>query len=956
MVDRVSQHDVRGDEEDLEAALSSADTTSDTGSVAPSDGPIGEVVQDGSVSEGQQQALLHSGTAEYYDIEASDYVEQLVDGADLAAIEESFTGTRIARSDEADANGERFELRSSARPERIRETAGEEVASAETSRTDATGRDAARATAQQADLSGNDAPEAASFQPASDGARRGGGDQPGEYQAEPGTPIIDPVDVPVEAAPPVQDGSGEDPAETPAEEIPTTQPREVPQTRPDVPDLTVEARDTPVDREPDAPTVDPEPAPVDLPQNEPVGVGERADLEAPVRDKPETAPKEPADPDPVSPPEEVSRGPGDEGDGASEDPGSTEPPTESDPTDGPEAPVDAGPGPDPVVDEPISPEPPTGGSVETPSETEDPADEASPPQEERSEGSDGDIPQDNPADPGSEETDGPTEEESLTPAPTDPGPGGNPTEEEEENTSPAQPTAPPAEEPPAEEPQNEAPEGLALSGDVVAENAAGAVVGTVSGSDPDGDALSWSVDDARFEMVGDTLKLRDGAALDHEAEPSVTLELTASDGRGGVTTQSVEVSVADVNEAPEGLALSGDVVAENAAGAVVGTVSGSDPDGDALSWSVDDARFEMVGDTLKLRDGTALDHEAEPSVTLELTASDGRGGVTTQSVEVSVADEVTPPPDLDVAGMFQVRQIGVADTATDLVGVDWGSEPIGEQFVDRIDLSRESEGLVDLEAGDAFATLVTGRVDAEVGGTYDFRVPSSDTALLWIDGELVALDVQPGDLGLAEVSLHLDEGTHEIVIQHLDLVGDGALRLEWREPGESDFQLTSPSPDHVVTEGEDLGLSLGVETHGNTLEAVRLEDVPADWIVEDGTRTVSSNGGDLDLTGWDLSQISVSPALGDVGSTTLTVAARTVSPSGEPGESTMQIDIEVESQDGFSIEDVDLTDALATVGVDLDAPAVLDPVIPDADDAADDLGEDLGGIVDDPVPSLPLGL
>ncbi|MEN2981042.1 Ig-like domain-containing protein, partial [Tistrella sp. 25B02-3] len=71
------------------------------------------------------------------------------------------------------------------------------------------------------------------------------------------------------------------------------------------------------------------------------------------------------------------------------------------------------------------------------------------------------------------------------------------------------------------------------------------------------------------------------------------------------------ITVGDANEAPTAPVVTGTTVAENAAGAVIGTVTASDPDGDALSVTVDDARFEVVGGQLKLRDGISLDHEAE---------------------------------------------------------------------------------------------------------------------------------------------------------------------------------------------------------------------------------------------------------------------------------------------------------------------------------------------------------
>lgn len=82
-------------------------------------------------------------------------------------------------------------------------------------------------------------------------------------------------------------------------------------------------------------------------------------------------------------------------------------------------------------------------------------------------------------------------------------------------------------------PPNRAPSGITLDNAIVDENAAGAVVGNLAVTDPDaGDTHILTVDDARFEIAGGQLKLKDGQALDFETEPSVTVRVTAEDEGG----------------------------------------------------------------------------------------------------------------------------------------------------------------------------------------------------------------------------------------------------------------------------------------------------------------------------------------------------------------------------------------------------------------------------------------
>lgn len=189
---------------------------------------------------------------------------------------------------------------------------------------------------------------------------------------------------------------------------------------------------------------------------------------------------------------------------------------------------------------------------------------------------------------------------------------------------------------------NSAPTAIALSATVVSENAAGGLVGTLAATDPDtDDTHSWSVDDARFEVVGGSLKLKDGVSLDREAASSVVVNVTATDGGGLSRTEAFTITVTDVNETPTSILLSGSSVDEHSAGAVIGTFAASDPDaGDAHVFSVTDARFEVVGGMLKLRDGASLDFEATPSVSLQVTATDSGGLSLQQSVLVAVNDKI----------------------------------------------------------------------------------------------------------------------------------------------------------------------------------------------------------------------------------------------------------------------------------------------------------------------------
>lgn len=126
---------------------------------------------------------------------------------------------------------------------------------------------------------------------------------------------------------------------------------------------------------------------------------------------------------------------------------------------------------------------------------------------------------------------------------------------------------------------------------------------------------------------------------------AATLTVSADDGSGSVILGTVPINITAVNDAPTDISLSTSQVAENDSGAIIGDLTTTDPDiGDTHTYMVDDARFEIVGDQLKLKDGISLDYEAEPSVTLAIRSTDSDGAFFNKSFTITVTDIYEAPP------------------------------------------------------------------------------------------------------------------------------------------------------------------------------------------------------------------------------------------------------------------------------------------------------------------------
>lgn len=75
-------------------------------------------------------------------------------------------------------------------------------------------------------------------------------------------------------------------------------------------------------------------------------------------------------------------------------------------------------------------------------------------------------------------------------------------------------------------------------------------MGVLSGTDPDGDSLAFTLLSHQnlFEIAGTTLRLKPGATLDHETAPSLTLRIEADDGYGESHVRDLTVTVTNTLE------------------------------------------------------------------------------------------------------------------------------------------------------------------------------------------------------------------------------------------------------------------------------------------------------------------------------------------------------------------------------------------------------------------------
>jgi serralysin len=156
--------------------------------------------------------------------------------------------------------------------------------------------------------------------------------------------------------------------------------------------------------------------------------------------------------------------------------------------------------------------------------------------------------------------------------------------------------------------------------------------GNVNATDPEGEALTYTVAGSEFVIVDSNLSFAgDASSVDYETKSTYTATVTVSDGVNS-RTQNITVNLTDVNESPY-IVTTSFTVPEGQT--FVGNVNATDPEGEALTYTV--AGSEFVIEDSNLSFVTAADYETKSTYTATVTVSDGVNSKT-QDITVTVTD------------------------------------------------------------------------------------------------------------------------------------------------------------------------------------------------------------------------------------------------------------------------------------------------------------------------------
>jgi Ca2+-binding RTX toxin-like protein len=294
--------------------------------------------------------------------------------------------------------------------------------------------------------------------------------------------------------------------------------------------------------------------------------------------------------------------------------------------------------------------------------------------------------------------------------------------------------------------ENDAPFLPVLSNDTIDESNEAVVIGTLSATDEDGDAITYSlVNEDGTEATDSPFEIRpvqeDGvtsyvlatkAGMQVDADQLHQVHVKMDDGKGGVATDVVAVLVKDipagpVNHLPTVAELSNDTIDESDASVVVGTLSATDEDGDTLTYSLvnedgteaTDSPFEIRAveengiTSYVLATKAGMHITADQTHQIWIQVSDGKGGIVADNYAVTVRNVNDAPTALKLAGSADAVSVleGVSVIGA-LTAEDEDGDPVAWSF----DTDAAGGG-----NADGMFVIEDGKIKLAAGKTLDFE-------------------------------------------------------------------------------------------------------------------------------------------------------------------------------------------------------------------------------------------
>src|SRR6056300_626541 len=254
---------------------------------------------------------------------------------------------------------------------------------------------------------------------------------------------------------------------------------------------------------------------------------------------------------------------------------------------------------------------------------------------------------------------------------------------------------------------------------------AGTVVATFSATDPEGNALTYSLSGSGSDLmtVSESGEITLTGGLDFEANSTLTVMLEISDGT--ITTiEEITINVINDDEPAtiEATLSSASFAETSAVGAAIASINATDPEGSAVTYTLsgtgsDNFSIDASGN-ITLASG--LDYETATSYELTVVVDDGTYA-STEVITVNVAD-VNEAPSLSATVTFNAFQ---ENTAT---GTTIATSSVSDPEAGAITYSLSGTGSENFSVSSDGTITLASALDYETATAYAITLTASDGA------------------------------------------------------------------------------------------------------------------------------------------------------------------------------------------------------------------------------------
>ncbi|KSW22077.1 hypothetical protein AOX63_01155 [Pseudomonas sp. ADP] len=449
-----------------------------------------------------------------------------------------------------------------------------------------------------------------------------------------------------------------------------------------------------------------------------------------------------------------------------------------------------------------------------------------------------------------------------------------------------------------------------------------AVSGQVVASDVDKDTLTYTLkpgsEPQHGTLVLDSSNGKYTYTPDHDYNGNDSFTVVVGDGQGGTVESVVSITVTAVNDAPIAHDDSATIDEDHS---VTIDVLANDTDIDSSSLSVTGASASHGSVTIN-QDGTLTytpDANYGGSDTIVYTISDGDGGTSSASVTVGITPVADAPLLSLDASSGHPASTGL--TVQSWTGLALGSNGNGinpdtlQSVIDAAGAPASTSSTNSVSNGSVSAgtaTKVSGLIFLEAGHTYTFAGVGDDSIRLVVGGTKVAEATWSGSSGKFSGTFTPSEsGYYTLALYQHNQSGPGNYSLTLSDNGSPAQTLGTGSAllyhdgSELTAAGERLadlagsngqgyyqvyGLNEGredssiplskvnaalVDTDGSETLKVSIGSIPLGAVLSDGTLSFTAGAGktSVDVTGWDLGKLTITPPQDFNGSFQLQVSA-----------------------------------------------------------------------------------